>query len=64
MNTDATTNNIFQGCLPALMTPCNPDRTPNFDALVAKASGLMAAGMNGVIYCGSCLLYTSPSPRD
>ena len=44
---------IFQGCLPALMTPCNPDRTPNFDALVAKANELVAAGMSGVIYCGS-----------
>ncbi len=44
---------IFQGCLPALMTPCNPDRSPNFDALVHKANELLAAGMNGMIYCGS-----------
>jgi len=35
------------------MTPCNADRTPNFDALVHKGQSLMAAGMNGVVYCGS-----------
>ena len=44
---------IFQGCVPALMTPCQPDRTPNFPALVKKAQALVAAGMNGVVYCGS-----------
>ena len=46
-------SSIFQGCIPALMTPCQPDRTPNFPALVKKAQALMAAGMNGVVYCGS-----------
>ena len=45
--------NIFTGCVPALMTPCNSDRSPNFDALVKKGRELMAAGMNGVVYCGS-----------
>ena len=44
---------IFQGGIPALMTPCNEDRSPNFDALVAKATELISAGMNGVVYCGS-----------
>ena len=44
---------IFQGCIPALMTPCQPDRTPNFSALVKKGQALIAAGMNGVVYCGS-----------
>ena len=43
----------FQGCIPALMTPCQPDRTPNFPALVKKGQALIAAGMNGVVYCGS-----------
>jgi dihydrodipicolinate synthase/N-acetylneuraminate lyase len=46
-------SSIFSGCIPALMTPCNADRTPNFDALVAKGRELMDAGMNGVVYCGS-----------
>ncbi len=46
-------SNIFQGCIPALMTPCQADGTPNFAALVKKAKSLMAAGMNGVVYCGS-----------
>lgn len=44
---------IFSGCIPALMTPCNADRTPNFDALVKKGLEMMSAGMNGVVYCGS-----------
>ncbi len=44
---------IFSGCIPALMTPCNSDRTPNFDALVKKGIELCNAGMNGVVYCGS-----------
>lgn len=48
MNTD-----IFAGTLPALMTPCTPDRTPNFDALVKKGKEMMSAGMDGVVYCGS-----------
>jgi len=46
-------SNVFRGCIPALMTPCNVDRTPNFDGLVRKGQQLMAAGMNGVVYCGS-----------
>ena len=44
---------IFKGCIPALMTPCKPDRTPDFDALVRKGAELVAAGMSGVVYCGS-----------
>jgi 1-pyrroline-4-hydroxy-2-carboxylate deaminase len=47
------TSNIFSGCIPALMTPCHADRTPNFPALVRKGKELMAAGMNAVVYCGS-----------
>lgn len=35
------------------MTPCQADRTPNYPALVKKAQAMMAAGMNGVVYCGS-----------
>ena len=44
---------VFRGCIPALMTPCNADRSPNFEGLVRKGQELMAAGMNGVVYCGS-----------
>ncbi len=43
----------FYGCIPALMTPCYEDRTPNHDALVNTAKSLMDAGMSGVVYCGS-----------
>ena len=44
---------IFCGGIPALMTPCGEDRTPNTAALVRKAQELMGAGMNAVVYCGS-----------
>ena len=45
--------NIFKGCMPALMTPCNNDYTPNFDLLVKKARELIEYGMSAVVYCGS-----------
>lgn len=44
---------IFSGVIPALMTPCNPDRMPDFDALVRKGKELIADGMSAVVYCGS-----------
>lgn len=44
---------IFSGVVPALMTPCKPDRSPDFDALVRKAQQLIAQGMAAVVYCGS-----------
>ncbi len=44
---------IFSGCIPALMTPCKPDRSPDFDALVRKGKELIAKGMSAVVYCGS-----------
>jgi 4-hydroxy-tetrahydrodipicolinate synthase len=47
------TETIFTGCIPALMTPCTPDREPDFDALVAKGRELVAIGMTAVVYCGS-----------
>ena len=43
----------FTGTIPALMTPCTPDRKPDFDALVRKGKELIALGMSGVVYCGS-----------
>ncbi|AJY47766.1 dihydrodipicolinate synthase family protein [Martelella endophytica] len=44
---------IFTGCIPALMTPCKPDRTPDFSALARKGRELVDAGMSAVVYCGS-----------
>jgi 1-pyrroline-4-hydroxy-2-carboxylate deaminase len=43
----------FTGCIPALMTPCRPDRTPDYEALVRKGQELVGLGMSGVVYCGS-----------
>ena len=43
----------FRGCIPALMTPCDSDGNPNFDALVAKGKELISVGMSAVVYCGS-----------
>ncbi|MBT3667104.1 MAG: dihydrodipicolinate synthase family protein [Opitutae bacterium] len=48
-----TAKNIFQGCIPALMTPCNNDLKPDYNALVKTAEHLLSVGMNGVVYCGS-----------
>lgn len=44
---------VFNGIMPALMTPCKADRTPDFDALVKKGHEMIAAGMSAVVYCGS-----------
>lgn len=46
-------DHFFRGCMPALMTPCKSDRTPDFDALVRKGLELIQQGMRAVIYCGS-----------
>ena len=44
---------IFEGCIPALMTPCDTSGTVNYDVLVETAHDLIAQGMRGVVYCGS-----------
>ncbi|MDZ5451085.1 dihydrodipicolinate synthase family protein [Labrys sp. ZIDIC5] len=44
---------IFSGVIPALMTPCKADRSPDFEALVRKGKQLIADGMSAVVYCGS-----------
>jgi dihydrodipicolinate synthase/N-acetylneuraminate lyase len=44
---------VFSGTMPALMTPCGPDRRPDFDALVKMGKHLIGAGMSGLVYCGS-----------
>ncbi|WND03853.1 dihydrodipicolinate synthase family protein [Temperatibacter marinus] len=45
--------NIFSGCMPALMTPCNSKGIPDFNALVSTGKSLIQEGMDAVIYCGS-----------
>ena len=44
---------VFRGCMPALMTPCFPDRSIDYDTLVRKAGDLINTGMKAVVYCGS-----------
>jgi 4-hydroxy-tetrahydrodipicolinate synthase len=44
---------VFEGCIPALMTPCNADGNPDFDSLVATGQRLIETGMQGLVYCGS-----------
>jgi len=48
-----SSSDIFRGCMPALMTPCFPDRSVNYEALVRKAKELIGVGMRAVVYCGS-----------
>lgn len=44
---------VFSGCIPALMTPCNAEGTPDFEGLARKGKELIEAGMSAVVYCGS-----------
>lgn len=46
-------SDVFRGCMPALMTPCRPDRSLDHDELVRTARRLVDAGMRAVVYCGS-----------
>ena len=46
-------SDVFTGCMPALMTPCDANQKPDFDALVRKGKELVEHGMSAVIYCGS-----------
>ena len=46
-------NNIFNGCMPALMTPCDNQGNPDFGAMVQTARELIDSGMDAVVYCGS-----------
>ena len=48
-----SSNSIFSGCIPALMTPCDAAGVPDFDALAQKGRELVDAGMRAVVYCGS-----------
>lgn len=44
---------IYDGCIPALMTPCNAAGEPDFETLVRVGKQLVDQGMSGVVYCGS-----------
>ena len=48
-----TNQTVFSGCVPALMTPCNAQGVPDFDALARKGKELIDIGMGAVVYCGS-----------
>jgi dihydrodipicolinate synthase/N-acetylneuraminate lyase len=50
--TDMTAS-IFSGTIPALMTPCKPDCTPDVAMLAKEGRRLCDAGMSAVVYCGS-----------
>ena len=47
------TGHVFDGVMPALMTPCRSDGTPDVEALVESGLRLRSAGMGAVVYCGS-----------
>jgi 1-pyrroline-4-hydroxy-2-carboxylate deaminase len=46
-------NTPFTGTIPALMTPCTPERKPDLAALARMGTELVGLGMAGVVYCGS-----------
>ena len=49
----ANGDSVFSGVIPALMTPCDANGRPDFDALARKGDDLISAGMRAVVYCGS-----------
>jgi len=49
----SNSSSIFEGCIPALMTPCDAQSNPLFDALVATGKQLIDQGMRAMVYCGS-----------
>ena len=46
-------SSVFEGVIPALMTPTDTDRSPVFTGLVERSEKLINAGMVSVVYCGS-----------
>ena len=46
-------NQIFFGCMPAVMTPVDDSGGVDYDCLVRKSKSLIDAGMTAVVYCGS-----------
>ena len=48
-----SSDNVFTGCIPALMTPCDAAGNPDFEALAKKGRELVEVGMRAVVYCGS-----------
>ena len=48
-----TDDNVFTGCMPALMTPCDASGVPDFEALASRGKELIDLGMRAVVYCGS-----------
>ena len=42
-------SSVFEGVIPALMTPTDPDRNPLFVGLVEYAEKLINAGMVSVV---------------
>jgi len=50
---DSANQTLFSGSIPALMTPCDAEGVPDFDALARKGRELVDAGMRAVVYCGS-----------
>lgn len=52
-NQQVSSDSVFQGCIPALMTPCDAEGVPKFDLLVETGRRLIASGMHAVVYCGS-----------
>ena len=56
-------NPIFTGSFCALVTPFRNGQVD--EAKLRELVDMHAAsGTDGLVPCGTCLLYTSPSPRD
>ena len=50
--------------LTAMVTPFDDKGNVDFEQAKKLAHALLDSGSDGVVLSGTCLLYTSPSPRD
>ena len=62
------TNPLFGRILTAMVTPFTEDGDVDYELAIKLSNYLFENGSDGIVLCGttgeSCLLYTSPSPRD
>ena len=55
---------MIKGLIAPILSPFNDDLSFNQDMYNALAAELLQTGCSGLAPFGTCLLYTSPSPRD
>ena len=57
-------NPLFGRILTAMVTPFTENGDVDYELAIKLSNYLFDNGSDGIVLCGTCLLYTSPSPRD